>query len=440
MALLDYRGNLSATSFPFLSELGSRSVIVPGQDQNFNRQVYPANAGVDNDIGIPQAFYMHNVLPMGFGYQSVGYELRVPNPLGPGVVFSSVSLLRNTAGAGVDISPGMQAGVNGIWVLGSTYDPTHWVFVNHYWDGSGDILWGIDLTNTLTTAHVSGVTYIYVANHGLFQWNFAAQRFETVAVTGINIFAVIGIAESNGYLIAYTPEAIAWSSTLDPTDFVLSLATGAGGGKVENAKGPITGVSSTNTGIIIWTNLNAVAGTYTGNPRTPYAFIECTGAGGLESIEQFTYDNNSGNNYAWTTYGLQTVSARQADTIMADLTDYISGQVLEDFDITTGLFSTQHIAGKFLVKLVLISSRYLAISYGISSYTHIMVYDTELKRWGRLKIGHVDCFEYYDFGVSVGANPKKSIGILTQDGNTYTVDFDLRANWEDSVLILGKFQ
>ena len=50
---------------------------------------------------------------------------------------------------------------------------------------------------------------------------------------------VVGITQSTGYMIAWTKNTVAWSSTIDPTDFVPDSLTGAGGGGVEEVKGAI---------------------------------------------------------------------------------------------------------------------------------------------------------------------------------------------------------
>src|SRR6476620_5882961 len=76
MSQVVYRGNLSSAFFPFISEYQGRTVIVAGPDNNFNRQLQ-SSADLDKDIGIPQLYYCHNVLPNGNGLQAIGYETRI---------------------------------------------------------------------------------------------------------------------------------------------------------------------------------------------------------------------------------------------------------------------------------------------------------------------------------------------------------------------------
>ena len=69
------RLNLASAIFPFYTEAYGRSIMIPGGDENFDR--YNA-ANTTPDKGVPQVFYMHNVLPIAGGFQSIGYEQQIP--------------------------------------------------------------------------------------------------------------------------------------------------------------------------------------------------------------------------------------------------------------------------------------------------------------------------------------------------------------------------
>lgn len=118
-------------------------------------------------------------------------------------------------------------------------------------------------------------------------------------------------------------------------------------------------------------------------------------------------------------------------------------------------------------------SKYVRTTYGarpdgaISGYDYALVFDTALKRWGKLKIGHVDAFFYayprstdvlpykewtgsYTSWVgtsysqlkkegSITPVPKKSIGFLKDDGTVYLLNFEFDAVTK-AVLLLGKYQ
>ena len=76
-----------------------------------------------------------------------------------------------------------------------------------------------------------------------------------------------------------------------------------------------------------------------------------------------------------------------------------------------------------------------------------------LKRWGKFKLEHVDCFEWNDpntFAFDGGGNliaqgqsivePRNSIAFLQADGAIYLVNFDYSEIASDGVFIIGKFQ
>lgn len=81
MADVTYRANLSAVSIPLISEEFGRTIIVKQQDQNFVPTVV-SKSDQDKDIGIPQAYYGHNIVPTNYGYKSVGYALQIPGIAG----------------------------------------------------------------------------------------------------------------------------------------------------------------------------------------------------------------------------------------------------------------------------------------------------------------------------------------------------------------------
>src|ERR1700744_6157259 len=82
MAQVQYRANLSAKDFTFVAETWGRTVVLKSFDQNFSRQVVSAT-DPDKDIGIPQIYYCHNVMPASGGFQSIGYTKFVnPFPTG----------------------------------------------------------------------------------------------------------------------------------------------------------------------------------------------------------------------------------------------------------------------------------------------------------------------------------------------------------------------
>lgn len=435
MAQLTYRANLSAAEFPFISRFGGRTVIIPGPDQNFNRQVQSQNDS-DKDVGIPQIYYCHNVMPTGQGFQSIGYESRVQGLPDVSNIFQEIKVREDSTGQKAYLSAAPDR-----FYLCANETLGYTSQLTTYWDGSSNISLPTNLNEIqITFAHVGGITYLYLENLYCLVYSFTNSRLESVSLSGLTASQILGLTESNGYLIAYSTNAVAWSSTIDPTDFVPSLQTGAGGGNVEGIQGNITCAAPTANGFTVYTAQNAVSVLYTGNARYPFQFSPCQGSGGVESLERVAYEADIGYNYAYTTKGFQILRSKTSDTIFPDLTDFIAGQLFEDFDETNLEFSYQTLLAPMQKKLVLVASRYFVISYGVESLTHAIVYDTVQKRFGKLRIPHVDCFEYDLLSETVSDIPKKSIAFLAADGSISVVNFAVALTNRTGVALFGKYQ
>ena len=492
MAQITYRANLSAKSFPFIADNWGRSVIIPQSDNAFNRQL-TSSEDSDKDVGIPQAFYMHNVMPDAQGFQSVGYT-EVAASIAPTYPFTSIWVIRDASDAKAFL---------GVTSGGAFYINTGvgWVFK-----------FTLFYTGSVTTAYVSGTTYIYVGLLGCYKYDFGTGLFVAVTLNGLDATKVIGITGAVGYLIAWTipisgvalslttsvgsavltgavttgvvinqlvtgtgipigakvvtitagvsitldqvatvagtnsisfasmAAGIAWSSTLDPTDFVPSLVTGAGGGNVEGARGAITYCVAHTLGFIVYTTNNAVAAVYSNNARYPFTFREILSSGGLGSLDLVGYDANSGNHYAYTTSGLQVVGTSQTQTVFPEVTDFISGKYFEDYNELTGTFSSTVLTVSMVKKINIISDRYLVISYGMTGLTHALIYDIALKRFGKIKLPHISTIEYVLTSPGVIEIPKQSIGFLQANGAIKILDFGAYSSTSLGVIALGKYQ
>lgn len=438
MSQIVYRGNLSSAFFPLISQFHGRTVIIPGPDNNFNRQLQ-SSADLDKDIGIPQMYYCHNVMPNGQGYQAVGYEQRLGSFDGTDKGIVQEILLRDDLAG---LKGYFSVGPGGFFIVLNELSG-FFGFQNTYFDtasGTTKFFPSALATTQITTAHVNGISYLYISGLGCFQFSFSSNIFSTVDLIGLVEASILGITESNGYMIAYSINAVAWSSLINPLDFVPSLTTGAGGGNVAGVKGKITCGAPTSNGFILYTESNAVAVLYTGNSQFPFQFSECLGAGGVASIELVTYDADSGYNYAYTSYGFQILKAKSAESTLPDLTDFLAGQYFEDFDDTTKTFSYTTLTAPLLKKLVFIANRYLIISYGITELTHALIYDIVQKRFGKLKFTHVDCFQYDLLTAAVSDIPRKSIAFIKKDGSIFLLNFAIPFTTRNGTILLGKYQ
>lgn len=413
--------SLQSTVFPMLHSQQGRTVLVTASG-NVPTQ--------DLQVGVS---YCHNVMPTQYGMKSVGYLPGV-NPasgvLPAGRKFQDARVILGDGGTRMYLA----------WDdFGSVYalleGSKDWISVPATSPATGGA--GFDF-NSVTTGTVNGVTYISYANTATFTYNEVGNTLDEAILVGLSKQDVIGVVDSYGYLVAYTKLAIAWSSTILPTDFIPSQVTGAGGGNVQNIRGDILFVTSNSLGLLVYSATNVVAATYSGSVQYPWKFKTVTDSKGGISLDKVAYEANSAKQFVFSKAGLQTVSSQKAETFLPTVTDFLAGKVFEDFNEVTKLYEIQELAaGTTMLKAVkYIAARYLIVSYGISSFTHALVWDTSLQKAGKLRIDHVDVFEYVGDQAEIA---KESIGFLLATGEVRSVDFST-VNSSKGVLILGKVQ
>lgn len=438
MAQIVYRGNLSAKSFPFITDFQGQTVIVGGPDQNFNRSL-TSSEDVDKDVGIPTLIYGHNIIPQPFGFSSIGYDTQIPAYSTPTTAFTECqvitanALAANTPGPQVFFSP-IPAGSHFVFKQGSTV-----------WSQVGAAV-PYTAGKLISYALVQGITYIFIANQGCYKYDSASNLLVAVTLTALAAANIIGITSYQGYMIAWDQTHVYWSSVLDidytlnSVDFTPSLATDAGSLTVDGIKGTISFILAASFGLTVYTAQNAVSSIYSGNPRYPFAFKEIVASGGCTTVEHVAYDANTGNQFAYTTSGFQAIASVSAQTIFPELTDFLGGADFEDFNESTLLFSSVNLSAPLLKKITSVSDRYLIISYGITELTHAILYDMAQKRYGKFKTTHVDCFEYKYLDPTQSDAPRRSIAFLKKDGTIQTVNPSVTLATSRGVIVLGKFQ
>lgn len=447
MPNLSYRANLSSKVFPLVSESQGRTIIVGGPDQARSSSLDTSTTNV-----IPELYYCHNVVPVVDGWQSVDYV----NKCAIYVPFSGVTIANPGPFTPFVYSWNDFGNIFDMAVAGSTRIARI----------RGDALWttlgSLDGTSAwpdlnrpyFTRATINGVTYGLETQPGVNSFRYKNTYIGgiffngTYAFTGAPVAALLrGIASVSGYGILWTELGIFWSSSIDPLDYTPSLVTGAGGGSLQQAKGTICFVAPASFGAIIYCVGNAVAMQYTGNPTYPFTFQEIKGAGGYVSDQLIASDANSIVQFAYTTYGLQSLSATQAQGALTEITDFLSERYFEDFNETTFVFTRTALAAPVAKKFTLISGRFLIVSYGqqlpanqVQYYTHALLYDIEQKRYGKFKIDHVDVYQWASVA---DATIEQIIGSIAFCGTSATINVPRlyhAASVSGGVFLLGKYQ
>lgn len=420
MAQRFYTINLQDSLFPMLSEQQSRTVIgsvageAPAKEQR------------------PGIAYCHNIMPSRYGYDSVGFLSVVPTFVGlpAGLSFSDTRVVYGDAKSRLYLAWDDEGNV---YALLSGF--AVWIALPATVPATGGPGFSLD---SVTIGTVNGVSYIFYAGIGGFNFNEVTKVLDAVTFIGLNIPTILGVVASSGYLIALTDQAIAWSSTIDPTDFVPSQITGSGGGNVAGIAGAIIFATANTLGILVYTSANTIAGTYTGNVQFPFKFREVEDSKGGINLDRVAYEANAKVQYVYSKAGLQTITSQRAENILPEVTDFLAGRRFEDYNETTKLYEITDLAtsATMLKKVKYVASRYVIISYGITSFTHALIFDTALNKLGKIKLTHVDVFEYIDSQTEIS---KESIAFLLADGEVKVLDFSATAA-SNGVLILGKLQ
>ena len=450
------RGNLGSAQFPFVSNFHGRTIIIPQYDQNFDRYINSV-ADHDRDKGVPQVFYMHNVIPTEQGYQSVGYQQSIP-PASPAQTdFDQYFVLRDSSENKALFVPA--AGKNYIY----TQVAAAWASVNPLTPGS------FPSNGLVTASYVHKRTFIYYEKLGAYEYDFTLGVFAPVVFTALNFANIRGICSAVGYNIAFDDTTIFWSSITTETDFTPSLVTGAGSEIPNDVKGKIVAVLPVPQGFFIYSTKNVVSAFYSGNVRFPWIFREVPNSAGINSPENVAWQATLSLQYAWTTTGLMKLDRSGAESVFSNLTDFVTQKVFEDWDEITEILTTTYASSDYKTKISFVGSRYLVFSYGLSSLTHALIYDTAIKRWGKLKIAHVDCFEWpapnffgtrtydqllgttYDQLIGntydqlsqqqfVVSTPRADLCFLQQDGKVQSIVFDVGNAASAGVMFIGKYQ
>jgi hypothetical protein len=445
------RFNLKAAKFPMLSQFfGPSTSIRSNGDTDYIVTDAYSGVAANDELGIAQPVYMHNVMPVSHGYQSVDYKTILDNTCNEQDSFDQIIQLEDYNGMNHLLSPagGQNFISSDAEVWRSTQLPTDIRF-------SGDV----------SFAHVRQETYVCYKNQGVFKYDPISKTLQPVTLIGLDSDQVAGITSAVGILIAWTTDTIYYSSFEDPADFTPSLRTGAGSASLVPLRGQIVAALPHTSGFIVYSTKNAVYAQATSDLAYPFNYTEVTGSAGIISPRHVASDTTFSLHYAWTKAGMQTIRQNEARLVFPEITDMLTCGYIEDyinsFDgemrIGSEVLNPNHPVvqqaatsqcpnnlvklshdSPLEIRINVVASRYLAISYGIQKLNHAIIYDIGLARFGKLRIPHTDVFTYErpeSFGED---NARKSFGFLQHDGTIKVLEFALNKPATDSVFLFGR--
>lgn len=450
MPQIKFRADTKELDFPLLSTWAGRSVMKAVDD--IGQHVIQESTVMYQ----PGVIYAQDVLPLTLGYKSVSYSQ---------VVAASTDLTFSFVYTVTDPSMNMaQVGVttdSQIWMItGKNFSWTNVTPAN--WSG-GD---------AVTTAEVGGSSYLYLAQFGCYRVDVSSETLVAVTLIGIAVSDILGITSAVNYLILWDTNTIYWNSNINPLDFTPSLITGAGSETPDYLKGGIILVLPLDTGMVIYSSLGIVNAAFSNNTQYPWVFTEIPNGAGISSKYQVSHSRNLGFHLALTYAGLLKItSSGGAQVIAPEVSDFLSALIYETYDFATNSVVQTALTAPLMTRVAVIASRYLVVSYGITSLTDCIVYDSALNRWGRLHVPHVqiteietstatapiiqsysyylgtDYYQYtaqpYNFGSSSfnSAPPIGHVlGVVQSNGTILQAYLNYTSDTDAAVLVMGKFQ
>jgi hypothetical protein len=353
------------------------------------------------------------------------------------------------------------SGVNTLYIAYHSNNTATWSYDLDSWDNNpvtegtftspltdSEVSYGFARGQGFICVRTGGATKIYELSITGGTTLVFTDRTTTIAATlpfGFTANDILGVVGSYNYLILYTASTIFWSSTTTPTDFEISLVSGAGNEIPGNLKGDITFCREHLAGFFIYTTKNVVFAVYTGNSKYPWKFREIAGSSGFTYSTQVAGSTNASSQYGLTNSKyIQELIPDQAALIAKEVSDFISTQSKWDiYDTNTNTFSISS-SGTILdstqPRIWYFLDRYVIVPYGFVSgkYTYALLFDTLLKRYGKIKATFnaiaTDDVDMYTVDYTTGAISKIYFDIYDQvitGGGQYK---------HSGVLLLGKFQ
>lgn len=250
-----------------------------------------------------------------------------------------------------------------------------------------------------STCVLKGETYLHQFGGNLHKVSApteadpAFSQIEEVITTGILFDEIISVCAAISYLVATDGTSVYWSAPLDPTYWApdgVGPQFGAGATKILAVSGAIRFLLPTVDGFYVLTDSNVVYARYSGDAENPWVFTEVANSSGTVSHWAVTSSTNMAAAFVWCDNGLASISGGQATYGFPELTEFLSGSVLESFNsMVNEIESTMNATLDF--QLSFLGGRFLTISYGELEQVreYILIFDTLVQRWSRIAIDHV---------------------------------------------------
>jgi len=445
MAQIKFTADIMAAAFPLLTDWAGRSVL--------NSQLPEGNS----PIKTPQILYCQNVFPTAQGYKSVTFRDLIAAAAPSNLTFSKILTVSDSSQNKALI--GITTDSKIYMITSSTYI---WTDVTPVGWAGGD---------KVSSGNAGGVYYLYLKQFGCYSVNIIGVALTPVTIIGITQSAIYGMVSAMNYIILYDATKIYWNATDGSLNFTPSLVTGAGSSVPYDIEGKIVTAAQLGNGFVIYTDTNIILSSFSNNTQYPWIFRAATNGSGITDSGQVTTSRDLEFHTAITFAGILQVTAQGCSQLVPEVLDFIAAKIYETYNFSTNSIVRTELAKNVITKLATVASRYILVSYGITTLTDVMVFDLVLKRWGKLHLDHAAAFEVevdvskvtlpYNEPAEIGqsyasASPStynstasnfnlppaigEIFGFLLKDGSIKIAALDFTATAGNSVLWLGKYQ
>jgi hypothetical protein len=390
MAKVIASATLAATIMPLLSRHVRQPVMVGKHDINFSRHIDQNPKDEGNDTTVPSILFGENIVPTTSGYKSVTFtQVMEALPAGEEVV-------------AVHLAVGEASGVEPysfilLITYGSSLSANGYRYHVFWQDDFGGIQSIVD--NGFGTAAYDGpkisVATIKNRTFSLFDTVGGNFYFEH---TYIGMFSasmyglpaeVRGIFAASGYMLAWDDSSIYWSALEDPTDFVPSDVTGAGGTRIVDLLGRIKFCKATQGGFIVYGDLNCVFAQASNDFRFPFIFKAVPYLVGIADRNDVSY-GASMEHVVKSGSAIYKLSKAQVTPAFQDFYTFLSSKKGERF-IDEGYILEEYPLDNTDVMFTVVDGSATVLSYkseAAEEYDYALIDFSNLGRQGKVKVAH----------------------------------------------------
>lgn len=388
MAKIVASATLAATVMPLLSRHVRQPVMVGKHDINFSRHIDQNPKDEGNDTTVPSLLFGENVVPTTSGYKSVAFT-QMMEALDPNEEVILVGV-----GSEADVYT-----ANFIHVL--TYNSFTAIY-SHYnmWlNGDGVLTYFPPFESGMTAAAtgpkptmatVKGQVFTsFLSVGGLVLFKQSRLGTYGAAIYGLDTSSVVGVFAASGYLLAWDKNSVYWSALEDPTDFVPSDVTGAGGTRIVDLLGEIKFCKATQGGFIVYGDLNCVFAQASNDFRFPFIFKAIPYLVGISDQNDVSY-GASMEHLVKSGSAIYKVSKAQAAPAFQDFYNFLSSKKGERF-IDAGYILEEYDLDNTDVMFTVVDGSAIVLSYKskvADQYDYALIDFSSIGRQGKVKVDH----------------------------------------------------